>query len=136
MAGRHRRRRRAAVPPAVGRQLRTSAGTLLSPRHPSSSLGRLLRRLLLVIKYIGTSLCVSVTGHQRGGGLFLTPDPPLKTSRNTTPHTNSQRSIWVPQPGPKYQVMPGGEKGEVTMEGEMRSRYGGATLQKRAESYV
>eukprot|EP00962_Isochrysis_galbana_P002532 scaffold677_cov118-Isochrysis_galbana.AAC.1 len=58
-------------------------------------------------------------------------DPGLKTSRNTTPHTtNSQRStIWVPQPGPKYQVMPGGEKGEVTMEGVMRSRYGGTTLQ-------
>eukprot|EP00962_Isochrysis_galbana_P031318 scaffold10200_cov122-Isochrysis_galbana.AAC.4 len=51
-----------------------------------------------------------------------------KTSRNTTPHT-IRNALWVPQPGPKYQVMPGGEKGEVTMEGEMRSRYGGATLQ-------
>eukprot|EP00962_Isochrysis_galbana_P030262 scaffold9783_cov127-Isochrysis_galbana.AAC.12 len=37
----------------------------------------------------------------------------VRSRRPETPHhTQISNALWVPQPGPKYQVMPGGEKGE------------------------
>jgi len=53
----------------------------------------------------------------------------LQLKKDGTKHHTTHKFATLYGFRPKYQVMPGGEKGEVTMGGEMRSRYGGATLQ-------